>query len=396
MADKRDYYEILGVAKTATEAEIKSAYRKLAMKYHPDHNQGDASAAEKFKEISEAYEVLSNKEKRERYDRFGHDGVNFGPGGFDFGRDFSHAQDIDLQDIMGMFGSFFGGGFGFDPFGGGRRRARRADPDAPQPGEDTTVRIKIGFEEAIFGCTRDIDIKIPDVCGECGGTGAAKGSKPETCRRCGGRGSVVQENGFFRIQQPCPACQGRGKTISTPCRHCGGTGTATSTRHISLTIPPGVDTGTNLRVRGKGAAGLRGGPPGDLYVELVVAESSIFQRDGTDLGVEIPISPATAILGGSIDVPTPDGKAQLRIPAGVPDGQIFRMRGHGMPVLNSHSRGDLSVRIAIETPVKLSSAQKEAMRKFDEESCDENYPQSNAFAQKVSRFFARRDELRGK
>lgn len=397
MADKKDYYEVLGVSRNATEQEIKSAYRKLAMKYHPDHNQGDAQAAEKFKEISEAYEVLSSKEKRERYDRFGHEGVNFGPGGFDFGRDFSHGQDIDLQDILGsILGGAFGGGFGFsDFFGGGRRRQRR-NPDAPQRGADVTVRLRIDFEEAVFGCKRDVDVKIPDVCRDCGGTGAEKGSKPVQCPTCRGAGYIVQGGGFMQFRQQCPACGGTGTVVKNPCRACGGSGRTTSPRHISLRIPAGVDTGTNMRVRGQGEGGVRGGEPGDLFVEIAVAPSQIFERNGADLGVEVPVSIATAALGGEIEVPTPDGMARLRVPAGTQDGQMFRMRGKGLPVLNSSSRGDMSVRVSVETPVKLSSAQRAALERFVEESADGNYPRAGAFNQLSRRFFDRRDAIAGK
>ena len=394
MAGKRDYYEVLGVSKSATEAEIKSAYRKLAMKYHPDHNQGDASAAEKFKEISEAYEVLSNKGKRERYDRFGHDGVNFGPGGFDFGRDFSHGQDVDLQDILGSFfgGAFGGGGFDFSGFFGGGRQ-RRADPDAPVRGADVTFRLRIDFEEAVFGSKRDIDLKVPDSCAECAGTGAAKGTKPVRCSSCGGSGYVVRGNGFFQVRQPCPACHGEGRVVGTPCKACRGSGRSVTSRHISLRIPPGVDTGTNMRVRGQGESGVRGGERGDLFVELEVAPSHIFERSGNDLGVEVPVSPAIAALGGAIDVPTPDGMAQLRIPVGTADGQVFRLRGKGVKALNGAGQGDLSVRIAVETPVKLSSAQKETLEKFIDLSTDANFPRAGRFGQEATLFFSRRDAL---
>lgn len=276
MSDKRDYYEVLGVAKGASADEIKSAYRKLAMKYHPDRNPGDESAKAKFQEASEAYEVLSNPEKRQRYDQFGHQGVNFGPGGFDFSRDFSHSQDVDLSDILNsVFGGAMGGG-GFDfsgMFGGGRRRA---DPSAPQRGSDMSMDLEIDFEEALFGSERTIELTVPEQCHECGGTGAAHGSRRTKCPTCGGRGAVIRGNGIFQVRQTCPRCGGEGSVVERPCPSCGGSGQSRAKRKVALRIPRGVDTGSRLRLAGKGGGGLRGGENGDLYVVVRVRDSEIF------------------------------------------------------------------------------------------------------------------------
>ena len=392
MAEKRDYYEVLGVAKDATADQIKSAYRKLAMKYHPDRNPDNPEAKEKFTEISEAYEVLSNPEKRQRYDQFGHQGVNFGPGGFDFGRDFSGFQDVDLSDILG---SFFGGRGGFSSFFGGRQ-AHRADPNAPRRGEDMTFRLDIEFDEAIFGSERELELTMPTQCSECGGTGAASGSKRVTCRTCGGSGSVIAGGGFFQVRQTCPHCGGEGTVVEKPCRKCRGTGHVDEPHKISLKIPAGVDSGSRLRLAGKGAAGLRGGENGDLYVLLGVKESEIFVRDGQYLGVDIPVSPFLAALGGEIAVPTPDGEARLKIPAGTPNGKVFRLRGKGVPSLRGGPAGDLDARIVIETPMNLDRRQRELFEQLQQSSGSGMFPGAQSFANKSRIFFAHRDGLRGR
>ena len=397
MAEKRDYYEVLGVAKTATADEIKSAYRKLAMKYHPDRNPNDASAKEKFTEISEAYEVLSNPEKRQRYDQFGHQGVNFGPGGFDFGRDFSHFQDVDLNDILGsIFGGMGGGGFGgfCDLFGGGGRRARRAaDPSAPRRGDDMTFRLDIDFDEAIFGSERTLDLTLPAECPDCHGTGAAAGSRRVTCKTCGGHGVVIGGSGFFQVRQTCPACGGEGSVIEKPCRKCRGSGHVTAPQKISLKIPAGVDSGSRLRLAGKGAGGVRGGENGDLYVLLGVRESDLFERDGLDLGVDIPVSPILAALGGTVAVPTPAGEAQLKIPPGTPNGKIFRLHGKGVPSLRGGPAGDLDARIVFEVPANLDRKQREVLEQFQKLATTATFPAAQSFANKSRVFFAHREKL---
>ena len=393
MAEKRDYYEVLGVAKTASADEIKSAYRKLAMKYHPDRNPGDETAKAKFQEASEAYEVLSNPEKRERYDQYGHQGVDFGPGGFDFGRDFSHFQDVDLSDILNsVFGrAMGGGGFGFGSmFGGGRQHA---DPDAPQRGADMSMELEIDFEEALFGSERTLDLTLPEQCSACGGTGAAKGTKRVTCPTCGGRGAVVRGNGFFQVRQTCPKCGGDGSIIEHPCKECGGSGQTRAKRKVALKIPKGVDTGSRLRLSGKGGGGLRGGEPGDLYVVVAVRDSEIFLRDGLDLEVVVPVSPVMAAIGGAVDVPTPDGIATLKIPSGTPNGKQFRMRGKGMPSLRGLGTGDLVVRIVFEVPQRLTAKQRGALEDLEKILEPENFPESQRLASAAKKFYQRKEKL---
>ena len=397
MAEKRDYYEVLGVEKSATADQIKSAYRKLAMKYHPDRNPDNPEAKEKFTEISEAYEVLSNPEKRQRYDQFGHQGVNFGPGGFDFGRDFSHFQDVDLNDILGsIFGGMGGGGLGggFADFFGGGRRQRRADPNAPRRGDDMTYRLDIDFDEALFGSTRDLELTMPAECPDCHGTGAAAGSKRVTCRTCGGNGVVIGGSGFFQVRQTCPTCGGEGSVIEKPCKKCRGSGHITAPQKIALKIPAGVDDGSRLRLTGKGAGGLRGGENGDLYVQLQVRESDIFEREGQELGVDIPVSPILAALGGTVSVPTPEGEAQLKIPAGTPNGKLFRLRGKGVPSLRGGFAGDLTARIVFEVPANLSRRQRELLEEFQKASEGSTFPEAQSFANKTRIFFAHRDKLK--
>lgn len=393
MAEKRDYYEVLGVQKGATADEIKSAYRKLAMKYHPDRNPDNPEAKEKFTEISEAYEVLSNPEKRQRYDQFGHQGVNFGPGGFDFGRDFSHFQDIDLGDILG---SIFGGGGrgGFSSFFGGGRQQRTVDPNAPRRGDDMTFRLDIDFDEAIFGSERTIDLDLPAQCTKCNGTGAAPGSQRVTCKTCGGRGVVISGGGFFQMRQTCPHCGGEGTAIEKPCKECRGSGHVTKTQHISVKIPAGVDSGSRLRLAGQGAGGLRGGENGDLYVLLGVRESDIFEREGLDLFVDIPVSPVTAALGGIVNVPTPEGEAQLKIPAGTPNGKVFRLRGKGITSFRGGMPGDVDARIVIEVPASLDRKQRELLEEFQKISGGGTFPEAQTFANRTKVFFSHRDKLR--
>ena len=392
MAEKRDYYEVLGVSKTASADEIKSAYRKLAMKWHPDRNPNNPEAKEKFQEASEAYEVLSNPEKRQRYDQFGHQGVNFGPGGFDFGRDFSHFQDVDLNDILGAFFGGGGGRFGGfgDFFGGGRQRV---DPNGPQPGDDMTMELEIDFDEAVFGSERTLQLTLPDQCPECGGTGAAKGSSRKTCPTCRGRGQVVSGGGFFQVRQTCPHCGGAGSVIEKPCSNCRGTGQVKKPRELTLRIPKGVDTGARLRLSGKGAGGLRGGPPGDLYVMLHVRPSDIFEREDNDLYVNVPVSPVTAALGGSVDIPTPDGIANVNIAAGTPNGKLLRLRGKGVSDLRGGPAGDLVARIVVEVPQRLTGKQRGALQDLAKALDPSNFPESQTFANHIKSFYDHKKKL---
>ena len=390
MSTKRDYYEVLGVSKSASADELKKAYRKLAMQYHPDRNPDNKEATDKFKEVCEAYEVLSDTDKRHRYDQYGHDGMKsaFGPGGFDFGRDFTHTGDF--QDL---FENIFGGGFGdiFGSGGGGRRRAR--NPNAAQRGDDLRFDLEIDFEEALFGSEREVDLTVSDTCESCGGSGAASGAARETCRQCGGHGAVAVAVGPIRMQQTCPVCHGEGTIIRSPCKKCGGTGRVKAPRHIALRIPKGVETGSRLRLTGKGESGMRGGPAGDLYVVLHVREHDIFQRQDDDLVCTIHISPIVAALGGDIDIPTPDGNARIKLPAGTPNGKVFRLRDKGMPSLNGGC-GDLHVRVEIEVPAHLSSKQKRSLEEFAAQSTPDNYPEAAKLNKEVNAFFTRRDALR--
>ncbi len=380
---KRDYYEVLGVERTASADEIKKAYRKLAMKYHPDRNPGDQEAAEKFKEASEAYACLSDPEKRQRYDRFGHDGSAFGPGGFDFGRDF---QGVDLGEI---FGNLFGGGLG-DLFGGGRQRQR--NPNAPQRGADLRFDLEIDLEEAMFGVSREVDLPIGEDCPDCNGTGAAKGTKRETCRQCGGRGVVTTSNGFIHFQQTCPICQGEGTIIKTPCKTCGGTGRRKSRRKVTLNIPRGVDTGSRLRLAGKGESGLRGGEPGDLYVVIHVREHEIFERSDADLVCNVFVPPHIAAVGGMVQIPTPEGEASLKIQPGTANGKVYRLRGKGMTTIHGDV-GDLLVRVELEVPQHLSSSQKKALEAFGESCTEDNFPEAHRMRRGIDKFMERRGAL---
>lgn len=395
MADKRDYYEVLGVSKTATADEIKSAYRKLAMKYHPDRNPGDKAAEEKFKEAAEAYDVLHDPEKRQRYDQFGHQAFEQGGAG-GFG-----AGGMNMDDIFSMFGDIFGGrgggGFGgFGDFFGGGGHQRQADPNGPQPGEDLVYRVTLDFDEALFGCERAFDITIPEQCDECHGTGAAAGSRRTTCRTCGGRGFVVRGAGFIQMRQQCPTCGGEGSVIEKPCRKCHGAGRVQTPRHVNVKIRAGVDNGSRVRLSGKGGGGLRGGPNGDLDILIAVRESEIFDRDGLDLGVDIPVSPITAALGGTVEVPTPYGVAVLKIPAGTPNGKVFNLRGKGVPSPHGNGSGDLAARIIFEVPTNLDRKQKEALESFQKLVSGGTFPEQSAFANKVRTFLAHREKYGGK
>jgi molecular chaperone DnaJ len=347
--DKRDYYEVLGVSRNATSDEIKKAYRKLARKYHPDANPDDKDAEAKFKEISEAYVVLSDPEKRAGYDRFGHAGADgLGFGGFEGFGDFG-----GLGDIFEMF------------FGGGGRTRRRTGPER---GQDIQTDMEISLKEAAFGLEREVKVPRVETCGTCGGSGAAAGSKPKTCLACAGTGQVqfTQSTPFGRIVQSrtCDRCRGTGQVIEKPCPTCRGAGSVRKTRSIKVKVPPGVDNGSRLRLAGEGEAGTRGGPPGDLYVYIHVKQHKLFRREGDDLICEIPLSFVQAALGDEIDVPTLEGKEKLKIPEGTQPGTVFRIRGKGVPHLSGFGRGDQHVRIKVMIPGKLSEKQKELLREF--------------------------------
>lgn len=375
MAVKRDYYEVLGVSRDASPEEIKKAYRKLARQYHPDANPGDKTAEERFKEIAEAYEVLSDPEKRANYDRFGHAGVN-GQGFGGFGEGF------------GGFGTDFGG-FGdlFDIFFGGATRARRG----PQKGADVRVDLEISFKEAAFGVEKDIRVMRVEECDHCGGTGAAPGSAPKKCPVCQGTGQVQfsQSTPFGRIMQThtCDRCRGTGRIIEKPCGACNGSGLVRRPRTIHVKIPAGVDTGTRLRVPGEGEAGLRGGPRGDLYVYISVRPHRFFRREGNDVICEVPISFAQAALGDEIEVPTLDGTAKIRVPEGTQHGTEFRLRGKGIPDLNGYGRGDQFVRVKVVTPTRLSERQKQLLREFAATFGENPSGEAKGFFEKVKDAF---------
>jgi molecular chaperone DnaJ len=391
VATKQDYYELLGINRSASPDELKKAYRKLAMKYHPDRNQGDAAAEAKFKEVSEAYEVLSDAKKRQQYDQFGHDGLksSFGPGGFDFGRDFTHGAD--LQDILGSIFGGGGGGIFDDFFGGGRRRGGR--PGGPQPGADLRFDIEIDFEEAAFGSEREITLPVSVECETCTGSGVTPGSKRETCRQCGGQGSVISGGGFFQVRQTCPVCGGQGTLVTDPCGKCSGSGRVKTRKRITLKIPRGVETGSRLRLAGKGEGGVRGGPAGDLYVVIRVKPHAVFRRREDDLFCEIPVAFEVLALGGDIQVPTIDGFARLKIAAGTETGKVFRLRNKGMPNVEGYGRGDLHVQIMPEVPVKLNGKQKKALADFKSHVDDSNYPSAKRFREQAEAFLERKKAM---
>jgi molecular chaperone DnaJ len=370
---KRDYYEVLGVAKTATEVEIKSAYRKLAMQYHPDRNPNNPDAEEKFKECSEAYAVLADQEKRARYDRFGHAGVAgaAGAAGFD---------PSIFQDFSDIFGDFFGFGDLFGG-GGGRRRSRA------QRGADLREDLTLQFDEAIFGTESQVTVRRHEECQECKGSGAAAGKAPVACRTCGGRGQVRYQQGFFSIARTCSTCQGTGSVITDPCPKCKGEGRTLAQKKVQVNVPAGVEDGTRIRYAGMGEAGYFGGPPGDLYIVLHVKEHAFFEREGTDLRCIIPISFSQAALGTEIKVPTMDGEHILKIPEGTQSGTTFRIRNKGVPVLNGHGKGDLFVDIRVQTPSKLTKRQRELLQELEGMAQVENRPQRRTLLGKVKDIF---------
>nr|WP_321514196.1 molecular chaperone DnaJ [uncultured Pseudodesulfovibrio sp.] len=346
---KRDYYEVLGVDRSASQDEIKSAYRKKAFKYHPDRNQDDPEAEPKFKEAAEAYEILGNGEKRQAYDRFGHEGVN--------GNGFSGFSSN--EDIFGAFSDIFGEVFGFSSAG-------RGGANRPRAGSDLRYNLEISFRDAAKGAEVDIQIPVEVTCEECDGTGAAPGSSPETCPQCGGSGSMQQSQGFFRISVTCPHCQGAGQIITDPCDECMGRGSVIQDKDLKVRIPAGVDNNSRLRLRGEGEAGMFGGPPGDLYVVIRVTSDDVFERQGQNLIISREISMVEAALGHRMEVPTLDDPVNLDIPSGTQSGEVFRLRGLGMPHLGSTHNGDLLVEIKVKTPTRLNSRQEELLKEFAE------------------------------
>lgn len=376
MADKRDYYEVMGVPRNATDDEIKKAYRKLAKKYHPDLNPGDKEAEAKFKEINEAYEVLSDKDKKARYDQFGHAGVDPNFGGGAGGSPFT--GDIDLGDI---FNSFFGG------FGGGRT----VNPNAPRRGGDTETTVNISFEEAAKGCSKTISFDRIDDCSDCGGSGAQRGTSAKMCPQCGGTGQVriSQRTPFGVVQtaRTCNRCGGSGRVIDTPCHTCGGSGKVRKKKTIEINIPAGIDNDQVLNVGGQGNAGTNGGPSGDLHVYINVRPHPIFERRGVDVWCEMPITFSQAALGAEVVVPTIDGKVSYAIHEGTQPGDVFKLKGKGIPRLSGRGRGDQYVRITIEVPKNLTDRQKEILKEFDSATGEKNYQKRKGFFDKLKNMF---------
>ena len=383
--EKRDYYEVLGVQKGATEDEIKKAYRKTAKKYHPDLHPDDKEAEEKFKECNEAYEVLSDPDKKARYDQFGFAGVdpNYGAGAGGYGGNgFGFDGDIDLGDI---FSSFFGGGGGFGGFGG-------RNPNAPQRGRDIQISINITFEEAAKGCKKTVEVPRVEDCSECGGSGAAKGSEAKTCPDCGGRGFVIRQQrtpfGVMQTQQPCSRCGGKGKLVKNPCKSCHGSGKTAAKKTLEVSIPMGIDDDQSFALRGMGDAGANGGPAGDVIVMVTVRPSEVFQRDGYDVYVIVPITYSQAVLGDNVTVPSIDGKVEYTVPEGTQSGTTFRLRGKGIQYLNGRGRGDMYVKCEVEIPKKLNKAQRDALKKFEGTLKEENYEKRKGFFKKLKDMFA--------
>ncbi len=374
---KRDYYEILGVGRDADADAIKKAYRKLALKYHPDRNPDDAEvAAAKFKDASEAYQVLSDAEKRGQYDRFGHAAFEQGMGGFDFG--FGAGGGAAFEDVLGdLFGDFFGG------FGG-----RRGSRGSGTRGDDLRYDLEIDFEHAIRGSEREITIPRTVACDDCSGSGARTGTEPETCSACQGAGQVRFQQGLFQIAKTCGQCNGEGRVVRDPCAACRGVGARQEMRDIRVRIPAGVDDGARLKLRGEGESGLRGGSTGDLYVVLHVRQHPLFQREGSTLICELPVPMTTAALGAKIDIPTLDGLLKMNIPAGTQSGKLFRLKGKGVPDLRSGRQGDLIVRVLVETPTQLNRKQKDLLKKFAEAGGDSSGQSLvSGFADKVRELF---------
>ncbi len=376
---KRDYYEVLGVPKGSDEAALKSAYRKLAMQFHPDRNPGNSDAEHKFKEISEAYDALKDPQKRAAYDRFGHaafENGSRGPGGPGFGPEFTSSMSDIFEDI---FGDFMGGRAGRGGGGGGQSRLR---------GSDLRYNLEITLEEAFAGRTVEIDVPTLVGCETCEGSGAKPGTGMSTCRHCNGYGKVRAAQGFFTIERTCPVCQGRGQMLDQPCNDCGGQGRRQQNRTLSVDVPKGIEDGTRIRLADEGEAGLRGGPPGDLYIFVSVKPHDLFQRDGADLYARVPIAMTTAALGGEFEVPTLDtARARVKVAPGTQPGQRVRLKGKGMPILRSKDMGDLYVQLDVETPQSLTKRQRELLEEFEKASTRENSPTSGGFFDKLKNLF---------
>lgn len=370
---ERDYYEILGVAPNASEGDLKQAYRRMAMKYHPDRNPGDREAEIRFKEVKEAYEVLTDPQKRAAYDQFGHAGVNSGAGMGGF----SARGAGGFADIFSdVFGDIFGGG-------------GRGGPGVFR-GADLRYTLDLSLEEAVTGIGKEFEVPTMVACTDCDGSGAAQGSKPQACTTCQGHGEVRVQQGFFAIRQTCPRCRGSGTIITTPCRQCNGNGRVPEQKHLSVKVPAGVDSGDRIRLAGEGEPGENGGPPGDLYVQIAVRDHPIFKRDGSHLRCDIPISVPTATLGGELEVPTLDGRVTLRVPAGTQSGRVFRIRGKGVQPVRGGSQGDLLCQVKVETPVNLTARQKELLEELAETlemGGNRHNPQSNNWVDSVKSFF---------
>lgn len=378
MAEQRDLYEVLGLQKGASDDEIKKAYRKLAKKYHPDLNPGDKEAEKKMKEVNGAYEVLSDAEKKARYDQYGFAGIDPNYAGGAGGGGFGGFQDFDLGDI---FGSMFGGGFG----------GQQTRQNGPRKGENLRITLQLTFEEAVFGCEKSVSVTRNESCKDCGGTGAKKGTSPETCPVCRGSGQVQSTQrtpfGVFSSSSPCQNCKGTGKIIKEPCPSCKGEGRVRKTRTIRVKIPAGIDDGQTISLRGEGNGGAQGGPAGDLYVTVYVKEHKMFKRDGQDIILEMPISFVQAALGATLTVPTVDGKVQYDLPEGTQTGTVFRLRGSGVPSVNGRGRGDQYVKVNVEIPRNLNHEQKELLRKFDEATGDSCYSERGGFFKKMKDLF---------
>lgn len=376
MADnKRDYYEVLGIQKGASDDEIKKAYRQMAKKYHPDLNPGDKEAEARFKEVNEAYEVLSDAQKKARYDQYGHAGVdpNFGAGGYQgYGFD---GMDIDLGDI---FSSFFGGGAG---------GSRRSNPNAPRRGTDVSASVVISFEEAARGSKQQVQVRLVDTCSDCHGSGAAPGSSPKTCPVCNGTGQERRQQrtpfGVIQTQSVCSRCRGKGQIIETPCKTCGGTGQVRKPSTVGINIPAGIADGQVISIRGKGNAGLNGGPAGDLEVQVSVRPHPIFEREGYDILCELPLTFAHLALGAEVQVPTLDGNVPYTIKEGTQPGETFRLKGKGFPYINGRGKGDEVVRVSVEVPKNLTAEQKKLLKSFEEATGDKNYQKRRSFFDKL-------------
>ena len=375
MADKQDYYETLGISKGASQDEIKKAYRSMAKKYHPDMNPGNQEAEQKFKEVNEAYAVLSDEEKKAKYDQFGHAAFEQGGGGAGYGGGFGDFGGFDMNDIFSSI------------FGGGARGANRAN--APQDGDDIVVRVSISFEEAAFGCKEEISFPKIQKCDDCSGTGAQKGSSPEKCSRCGGRGTItVQQRTIFGMTQStraCPDCGGTGKIIKEPCKNCRGKGLVRITKKLSVSIPAGIDDGQRVVLRSQGHEGKNGGYPGDLIIQVTVRPHSVFERDGYDLYCDVPITFYEAALGATIKIPTLEGDADIEIPEGTQTGTVFTVKGKGIQMVNSKNKGNLYVKVVVETPKGLNSEQKKIMEQFAKSCGEKNFAKKSGFFKKFKK-----------